>query len=146
MGKNMGMTKPDPQAADLSEDTMADQRKRRSDRGLARGYYAQLARAEGVTKTAIYLRENPDKRADHCARHECNATRLWSYKHLVRMDAAFRRAMTDAMAAGLETTRGPAPPPADLHVLQHLRVVPRHSGCSSPAALCAELGSAERLW
>jgi hypothetical protein len=125
---------------------MADQRKRRSDHGAPRGYYAQLARAEGVTKTAIYLRENPDKRADHRARHECDAARLWSHKYLVRMDTAFRRAMTAAMAAGLEMQRGPAPLKTDLRVLQHVRVVPRHSGCSSPAALCAELGSAEQLW
>jgi hypothetical protein len=85
--------------------------------------------------------------ADHRARHECDEARLWSHKHLVRMDTAFCRAMTDAMAAGLEIERRPAPPPkADLRVLQHMRVVPRHSGCSSPAALCAELGSAEEMW
>jgi hypothetical protein len=117
-----------------------------AERTRPRGFYARLARARGVPFHAVYLELNPDKRTCARAQRECDATLPWSRVELVRMDRAFCDAVRREMARGTERARGPAARPAVVRLTRRLDPAPHRSGCSSAAALCAEIGDPERTW
>ncbi len=66
---------------------------------------------------------------------------------LLQMDAAFCAAMRREIGRGTERARRPAPKPAPAgRVLRRVHPAPRHSGASSAAELCAEIGEKGGLW
>jgi len=77
-------------------------------RKRARGFYARLARARGVSMNAVYRKLNPDKRPCVRAQQECDAGWPWSPDELERMDRAFCAAVRREIARGSERPRGPA--------------------------------------
>jgi hypothetical protein len=117
-----------------------------AERTRPRGFYARLARARGVSFHAVYLQLNPDKRTCARAQRECDATLPWSRVELIRMDRAFCDAMRREIARGTERARGPAARSAVVRLARRLHPAPRRSGCSSAAALCAEIGDTDRIW
>jgi hypothetical protein len=111
-----------------------------------RGFHARFARARGVPFHAVRLGLNPGKRTGARAQGECDTTLPWSRVELIRMDRSFCDAMRREMARGTERARGPAPKLAATRLARRFDPAPRRSGCSSAAALCAEIGDAERMW
>jgi monomeric isocitrate dehydrogenase len=71
-----------------------------------RGFYAQYARAKGMSLNAAYRKFNADKRP--CAREkdECDASPPWSMDELREMDRAFCAAMEREIARASERPRG----------------------------------------
>jgi hypothetical protein len=110
------------------------------------GFYARLARRRGVPFHVVYLELNPDKRSAARARNECDATPPFSRIELIRMDRAFCDAMRREIARGTEQARRRPAAPAASRAVRRLYPGPRRSGASSPAALCAEIGDADRIW
>jgi hypothetical protein len=111
-----------------------------------RGFHARLAPARGVPFHAVDLQRDSDKRTCARAQRECDATLPWSRVELVRMDRAFCDAVRREMARGTERARGPAARPAAVRLARRLHPAPHRSGCSSAAALCAEIGDTDRIW
>ena len=70
----------------------------------------------------------------------------WSRLELIRMDRAFCDAMRRAIARGREKLREPAATPATPPTIRRFDPVPRRSGASSPAELCADLGDPDHIW
>jgi DNA-binding transcriptional regulator YdaS (Cro superfamily) len=63
----------------------------------------------------------------------------WDRLELMRMDRAFCSAMRRAIARGSEKPRKPVPTPVTARVVRRFDPVPRRSGASSAAELCADL-------